>query len=83
MTGVFATDSLAKGLFLVLQSEDGSPDEFRAVLRERQEDSHITVPPSTYTLLAYDLEEDALPNENVAFKLQETLVMKNRKKHHF
>ena len=81
LTGVFAADSSAKGLFVVLQSEDdGSGDEFRAVLRKSQGDSGITVPPSTYTLLVYDLEENALPNENMAFISSEKITMENGKK---
>ena len=80
VTGVFAADSAAKGLFVVLTSEDDSPDEFRAVLREGQGDSGITVPPSTYTLLVYDLEENALPNENTAFVSSEKIYLKNGKR---
>ena len=38
-------------------------------------DSSITVPPSTYTLLVYDLEENALPNENVAFTPAEKVTV--------
>ena len=75
---VFVADSAAKGVFVVLQSEDdGSGDEFRAVLREGQGDSAITVPPSTYTLLVYDLEENALPSENVAFTSSEKITVEN------
>ena len=80
VTAVFATDSSAIGLFVVLQCEDGSPDEFRAVLREGQGESGITVPPSTYTLLAYDLEENFLPHDNVAFISPETIIVEDGKK---
>ena len=79
VTAVFATDSAAIGLFVVLQCEDGSPDEFRAVLKEGQGDS-ITVPPSTYTLLAYDLEKNFLPHDNVAFISPETIIVEDGKK---
>ena len=83
VTGVFATNSAAKGLFVVLTSDDGLQDEFRAVLREGQ-GSGITVPPSTYTVLVYDLEENALPNENVAFIPSKTLTVKDGKiLHHY
>ena len=80
MTAVFVADSAAKGVFVVLQSEDDSSgDEFRAVLREGQGESTITVPPSTYTVLVYDLEENALPNENAAFISSEKITVKNGK----
>ena len=79
MIGDFATDSAAIGLFVVLTS-DQTGDEFRALLREGQGDSAITVPPSTYTLLVYDLEDNALPNENPAFTSSEKITVKNGKR---
>ena len=80
MIEVFVADSTAKGVFVVLQSDDGSGDEFRTVLREGQGESAITVPPSTYTLLVYDLEENALPNENAAFISSEKITVENGKR---
>ena len=50
------------------------------MLREGQGDSAITVPPSTYTLLAYDLEENALPSENVAFISSEKITVEKGKR---
>ena len=61
MTGQFINNSRAPGCFLVFQCDDGSPDEFRVILRNVLESSvtaMISVPPSTYTMYVYDLEED-------------------------
>ena len=63
VTGEFITDSHARGCFIVIISYD---DIFRALQREDSSVTHIediiNVPPSTYTVYAYDLEENALPN---------------------
>ena len=78
MTGFLADNSSAKGLFVVLQSDNKSPDLFQAVLRDGQEravSSRVGVPPSTYTVLVYDLEQDGLPNENIATLPTETVIM--------
>ena len=50
------------------------------MLREGQGESTITVPPSTYTLLVYDLEENALPRENPAFTSSEKITVENGKR---
>ena len=65
VTGEFITDSRAGGCLLVLQgpSSSSSPDIFRTIQRTQLElGSTITVPPSTYTVYGYDIEEDWLPN---------------------
>ena len=58
----FIDNSFAMGCFVVLQSDNyGSPDEFRVVLRSGSDlimTDMISVPPSTYTLYVYDLEND-------------------------
>ena len=79
------SNATAKGVFIVLWSEDGSPDELRALLRP---DNHSTsvnytidnVPPSTYTVSAYDLEQDGLPNADPACEQSTTVsvTMKGR-----
>lgn len=72
ITAHFITDSPAKGLFVVFHSDDGSPDQFRALSRGGQEESlssSIIVPPSTYSVLVYDLEENSLPNSNPIFRI--------------
>ena len=71
VTGEFVSNSAAKGVFIVLQSVDGSsPDVFRAVLRPESgmtlTDVIAAVPPSTYLPAFYDLEEDGLPNSSPA-----------------
>ena len=65
VTGEFITDSRAGGCLLVLQgpSSSSSPDIFRTLQRTQLEQgSTIRVPPSTYTVYGYDIEEDWLPN---------------------
>ena len=72
ITGHFVRNSPAKGLFLALHSDNGSPDEFRALLRDGQEESlikNIALPPSSYCVTVYDLEESVLPNPNPAIIL--------------
>ena len=74
ITGNFITNSSAKGLFLVLHSDDGSPDKFRTLLRGDREESlsnSITVPPSTYSVLVYDVEENGLPNSIPVFVIRD------------
>ena len=62
--GEFATDSQAKGCFVVLQGNTTTPDYYRALQRNKLDQNisvHISVPSSVYTLCAYDLEEAAFP----------------------
>ena len=74
----FITNTTATGCFIVLQSEDGSPDEFRALLRPESETTLEAtidnIPPSTYTALFYDKEQDGLPNSNVAYEGNQVTV---------
>ena len=55
------------GCFVVFQSDNyGSADEFRVLLRSGSDlfvTDDISVPPSTYTLYVYDLEEGVHINE--------------------
>lgn len=56
-------------MFIVLHRDDGAPDEFRAVFRKEQEETLFTtiiVPPSTYSILVHDLEDNSLPNPKPA-----------------
>ena len=67
MTEEFIKNTTARGCFIVLECDYGSPDVFRALLRpdsfSTSVESIITnIPPLTYHLLVYDLEEDGLPN---------------------
>ena len=57
-------------------------DTFKAVLRYGREEnvsSSVTVPASTYTVLVYDLEHDALPNKDVAYQVAEAVAIRNGK----
>ena len=65
----FITNTAAQGSFIVLQSDDGSPDQFRILLRDESKltvSDRITVPPSSYSVYVYDLEEDGLPHTEPA-----------------
>ena len=65
----FISNSHAVGGLVVLQSDSGSPDEFRVLLRSGSDltvTDMISVPPSTYTLYVYDLEEDGHVNREPA-----------------
>ena len=80
VTGEFVSNSAAKGVFIVLQSVDGSsPDVFRAVLRPESgmtlTDVIAAVPPSTYLPALYDLEEDGLPNSSPAVEQSNTVIV--------
>ena len=80
VTGEFVSNSAAKGVFIVLQSVDGSsPDVFRAVLRPESgmtlTDVITAVPPSTYLPAFYDLEEDGLPNSSPAVEQNNTGIV--------
>ena len=71
MTGEFIKNTTAKGCFVVLQCEDTLPDVFRVLLlpdtfNDSVNSTITNIPPSTYHLLVYDLEEDGLPNRNPA-----------------
>ena len=66
MTVQFINNSLALGWFVALQSNDGSPDEFRALQRSGSDMTMtgiISVPSSTYKVYVYDLEQDGHINE--------------------
>ena len=70
VTGEFIKNTTATGCLLVLQSEDGAPDVFRALLRPDSSTtltSTVTVPSSTYTVSVHDLEQDGLPNSRPAY----------------
>ena len=64
VSGTFITDSLARGCFLVIQCNEDTADIFVAIEREESEltlNESIPVPPSSYIVYAYDLEENTLP----------------------
>ena len=85
ITGQLITNSTARGLSLVLQSDPESPDIFSAVLRQDNNTPTVTsvmrnIPTSSYKVFIYDLEEDVLPNQNVAYELVETLTVTEESK---
>ena len=72
-------NSSARGCFIALLSEDGSPDEFRAFLRSQHNSVLMgtieNLLPSTYTILVYDIEENGVPNRNPAYELSNGVVI--------
>ena len=78
MTGELVTNTTAKGCFIVLQCEDESPDVFRAAPRPDKSTTSVisvitNVPPSNYTVIVYDLEEDGLPATTPSLELIDRL----------
>ena len=65
VSGTFITDSLARGCFLIIKDSSSDADIFVAIEREGTDqivDKSIPVPPSSYIVYAYDLEENTLPH---------------------
>ena len=77
--GEFITDSRAAGCLLVLQGpSSSSPDIFRTLQRTQLEQgSIIRVPPSTYTVYGYDIEEDWLPSTMPAVVLDDQISIQS------
>ncbi|CAI8006814.1 hypothetical protein GBAR_LOCUS4917 [Geodia barretti] len=75
--GEFMRGSRAAGCLVVLQGPPSSPDMFRALLRTQSQDtvSTVPVPPSTYTVYGYDLEENGLPNTMPAVVLENQILV--------
>ena len=85
MTLHFITNSHAVGCLVVLQSDIVSPDEFRVLLRSGSDltvTAMISVPPSTYTLYVYDLEEDGNINREPAILPHDKLYVTTESKLH-
>ena len=77
--GEFIEDTTAEGCFIVLQSEERAPDVFIALPLPDNAGATLSstidnIPPSTYTMLVYDLEQDGLPNTHLAFKDESNAV---------
>ena len=65
VSGTFITNSLARGCFLVIKDSSSAADIFVAIEREGSGeivDESIPVPPSSYIVYAYHLEENTLPH---------------------
>ena len=79
--GEFLSGSRAVGCLVVLQGPPTSPDIlFRALLRTQSQETVSTtvpVPPSTYSVYGYDLEENGLPNTMPAVVLESQLTISN------
>ena len=76
--GEFMSGSRATGCLVVLQGPPSYPDIFRALLRTQSQDTVFTtvpVPPSTYTVYGYDLEENGLPNTMPAVVLENQILI--------
>ena len=59
------TDSMARGCFLVIEGKQTSADIFRVIERDKLEmevNGLMCVPSLHYTVYAYDVEENGLPN---------------------
>ena len=86
VTGVFGknTAATAKGVLLVLQCEDGSPDEFRALPRPEScttvNEIIDNIPPSTYNISLYGL---GVSNSSPAYELNGNIAVNNESKYLF
>ena len=71
--GEFLSGPRAEGCLVVFQGPPTSPDIFRVLQRTQSQDSVSTsvhLPPSTYTVYGYDVEENGLPNTTPAVVLE-------------
>ena len=71
--GEFLSGSRAVGCLVVFQGPPTSPDILRVLQRTQSQDSVSTsvhLPPSTYTVYGYDVEENGLPNTMPAVVLE-------------
>ena len=77
--GEFISDSRAAGCLLVLVGPSTSPDIFRALHTPHLEQgTAVRVPPSTYTVYGYDIEEDELPNTMPAVALDRQTITNSK-----
>jgi hypothetical protein len=80
MTGVFIDNSKARGCFVVLESKEGLPDVFRALVRKKNVTAGMCkmnyVPSSNYTMLVYDLERNGIPNRVPAIEPNDSLTVR-------
>ena len=68
----FVSGSRSAGGLVVFQGAPTSPDIFRALHRTQSQDTvstTIPLPPSTYSVYGYDLEENGLPHTAPAITL--------------
>jgi hypothetical protein len=75
--GGFVSGSRAVGCLVVLQGPPTFPDIFRVLLRTQSQDivsTAVPVPPSTYTVYGYDVEENDLPYTMPAVVLENQTI---------
>ena len=80
VSGTFVTNSLARGCFLVIQCNEDTADIFVAIERKGTDqivNESIPVPPSSYIVYAYDLEENALPHHIPAYSPSPEIIINN------
>ena len=79
MTGQFIENTTASGCFIVLQCEDGSPDQFIILPRSESKiavaSSVGNVRPSTYTTFVHDLEHNRLPHQTPSLRSDNTVTV--------
>ena len=76
--GEFVSGSRAAGCLVVLQGPPTFPDIFTALLRTQPQDivsTTVLVPPSTYTVYGYDVEENDLPYTMPAVVLENQTII--------
>lgn len=67
LTGTFINETRATGCFVAIQSSPFSPDTFFAIKRDRNNQfvyDLVFLPPASYNVYVYDLEENGLPHQN-------------------
>ena len=79
-TGEFIESTTAQGCFIVLESEYGNPDVFRALLLPDDSSTYVqsiidNILSSTYHVFVYDLEEDGLPSSHPAVEQSTTVTV--------
>ena len=78
VSGTFITDSLARGCFIVIQCNEDTADIFVAIERKGTDqivNESIPVPPSSYIVYAYDLEENTLPHRIPAYSPSPEIII--------
>ena len=76
--GEFVSGSRAAGCLVVLQGPPTFPDIFTALLRTQSQgivSTTVAVPPSTYTVYGYDVEENDLPYSMPAVVLENLTII--------
>ena len=67
--GLFIINSPAKGCFIIVKCNSSSPDRMMAVLNTSVPAVVSGLESNNYSILAYDVEENGLPNEKLAVEV--------------